>query len=249
MRKKVELGGPRGKRSGDVRKNLTPEQLRGIGEVTMAYNEAEFLIDLCFGLGLQIEAGLWFEVSTRINGVDGLIAIIKKLVARDCEIDAATYALIENAFAAFKECKTYRDAVIHARILDAPSGLGEFVRKQGTHYHVLLTVEALNALYDRLVAVRTELVDVCCVIACVFWASDLLRPLRAADEKLKVAQQAQEHAALLRLHQTERLSLPPLPTIPEELQALPTRAEPSPNPAAAADTAGQGGESSFTPKP
>ena len=64
-------------READLRKNFTQEQLEVIGSVTIAWNEAEILLDISLGESLDLRAAMWFEVSTRINGIDGKVALIK----------------------------------------------------------------------------------------------------------------------------------------------------------------------------
>jgi hypothetical protein len=57
----------------------------------------------------------------------------------------------------FKLLKKYRDAVIHARIVNRVTGVGELLESRGKHTEVLLTKEALMGLYKRLEAIRMEL--------------------------------------------------------------------------------------------
>jgi hypothetical protein len=55
--------------------------------------------------------------------------------------------------------KQYRDAVIHARVLNAPAGLAQSPGKRGKTNEVLLTLGALDGLCERLALLRRELIE------------------------------------------------------------------------------------------
>ena len=67
----------------DIKKDFTAGQLAGIGAVAMAFNEAEFLLDCQIYSGLNLSGGIWTEVTSRINGIDGKMAIVKAAVEDD----------------------------------------------------------------------------------------------------------------------------------------------------------------------
>jgi hypothetical protein len=70
----------------------------------------------------------------------------------------------ENTLGGFSEYKKYRDAMIHARVLDAPTAIALTSGGRGKIEEVLLSVDALNGLYERLVLVRLELIEACNVV-------------------------------------------------------------------------------------
>ena len=174
----------KGKRSGDIRKDLSETQLAGIGSIALAYNEAEVLIDILVSLVLGLLTNTAHEVTSRINGIDGKIELAK-IGMRELGADENTIALLGQSLgdAGFKEYKKYRDAVVHARVLDAPTGIALSPAKRGKLDEVLLTVDALNGLYDRLALVRLELIEACNIAIRLFserrWA-----PIRAAAAML-----------------------------------------------------------------
>jgi hypothetical protein len=102
------------------------------------------------------------EVLSRINGVDGKIELAK-IGMLELSADEQTVNLLAQTLgeAGFKEHKKYRDAVIHARVSDAPAGIALSPARRGKIDEVLLTVDALNGLYDRLALVRLELIEAC----------------------------------------------------------------------------------------
>lgn len=219
-------------RTGDIRKDLSQAQLSGVGSVALAFNEAETLIDILVSLALGLLTNTANEVTSRINGVDGKIELAK-IRLRELSADQKTMELITATLSetGFKEYKRYRDAVIHARILDAPTGIALGPTKRGKNDEVLLTVSALDGLYDRLVIVRLELIEACNIAARLFserrWApakgvapapaNPLAHALGKVDPpKRQFEQDIQDCLSRYQEHQKRRLSLPPLPEFPEE---------------------------------
>jgi hypothetical protein len=217
------------KRTGDIRKDLSESQLASFGAAALAYNEAEVFIDvlMMFALGLSPETAP--DVSSRINGIDGKIEITKAAMralgaAEDIQ-SLISGTLGESGFALLKG---YRDGMIHARTLDAPSGIAGTSVKRGKFFEVLLSKEAMDGLYERLVVVRDELIEACNI------ASNLLairkieqlkrqtgsvapRILPVLDQtKAKLERGIRAAFALFQSHQNRRLSFPPLPEFPSE---------------------------------
>jgi hypothetical protein len=230
------------KRSGDIRKDLTPEQLAGIGSVALAYNEAEILIDILLSLSLGLLSYVAHEITSRINGIDGKVALAK-IGMNYVSADETTMHLLGETLGdgGFSLYKKYRDAVIHARVLDAPQAIAISPAKRGKNDEVLLTAKALDGLYDRLVLVRLELIEAC-NIAIRLYSEHRFKPLRAiaaatqyreitnrlaelADlPKRQYEQEIQEALSRYQEHQKHRLSLPPLPEFPPE-PAIPPDSE------------------------
>jgi hypothetical protein len=98
-------------RGADLRKNLTSEQLEWIGTIIIAWNELEILIDFAMNIGLGVSAALWFEVSTRINGIDGKVELIRQAKSEFLEIDQSISSAIGRTLNGVTECKKYRDGV------------------------------------------------------------------------------------------------------------------------------------------
>ncbi len=132
------------KRTGNVRKDLSENQLAWIGSVALAYNETEALLDLTVTCSLgQLDLG--HELTSRINGTDGKIEIIKtameKLKAEQSIRDAIALTLGADGFAGLKK---YRDRIIHARIRDAKNAIAESPASRGKFEEVLLIPKALG---------------------------------------------------------------------------------------------------------
>jgi hypothetical protein len=229
-----------GKRSGDIRKDLTEAQLAGIGSVAMAYNEAEVMIDILMSLSLGLLTRAANEITGRINGVDGKIALTK-IGLREMGASKEILTLTESTLGGFSEYKKYRDAVIHARILDAPNAIALTPAHRGKTQEVLLSVDALNGLYDRLFLIRMELIEISNMTIRLF-THRRFQPMMqatlgmlgaithqaAALPKPQIEQEIQDAMSRYREHQKRRLSLQPLPKFPGE-SPVPQGTEPAPD--------------------
>jgi hypothetical protein len=228
----------KGNRTGDIQKDLSKEQLAAIGGA-LAYNEAEVLIDILLSIALGLRRDIAHGLTSRINGVDGKIELAK-IALRDIGVPDDAMRLIEQSLGGdgFGEMKQYRDAVIHARVLDAPAGLALSPGKRGKTNEVLLTVQALGGLFECLTLLRLELIEACNIAGemsaiqhfqKITRGLDTVAPHLAAIGDLSRSKNESEiQAAIVRYreHQKRRLSLPPLPEFPEEPPTPPVIEEP-----------------------
>lgn len=197
---------------------LSAEQLELVGKVAFVYNEAERMLDWILFAGYCSASGMdhrsWTEVTARINGIDGKIELARKSMAYWGIEDPLT-GQINETLSAFSECKTFRDAVIHARVLDAKAGIGARLQRRAELIEVLLTAEALNGLAMRLFILRNELVAVAYII-------QHARVLSLDRRKIISWQDSAPHGAALpdgraqfQKYRTQRRNLPPLPKFPD----------------------------------
>jgi hypothetical protein len=216
----------------DIKRDIAGAILSRIGAVSLAYNEAEGLID-----GLLIRAtGLdlgYLDIISRINGIEGKIEIIKavfrELGAPNDVQEAVAVTLGMDGFLLYKQ---YRDAVTHARGLDLITKVASTVVKRGKRYEVLLTETALDALYKRLVMIRKEIFDLVVIAGELSTRHDANRFRKYAEQAeitidLHHAHFSPQRTANIELniraglaqyqqHLTLRRSLSPLPEFPTE---------------------------------
>jgi hypothetical protein len=150
----------RGQRPYDIRMEFSKEQLAGVGAMAFMWNEIEAMLNLLLCVCLMLPPALWREVHTRIHGIDGTIAIIR---AASALIFYNRGGWIENAitdtFAAATQYKGYRDTIIHSRIIDVNSGIGEMSIRRGKIEEVLLSTDALNRLYEHMWHLHREIME------------------------------------------------------------------------------------------
>jgi hypothetical protein len=191
-------------------------------------------------------------VATRINGIDGKIAIIQTACERRFGIrDGYIHEWIWDTLAAATEYRKYRDLVAHSRIIDPLESIGEMALKRGDVQEILLSMKALNALYDHISALTREL------YALITWFEAFLEfytlddkdqpiphlkmqqdMMRAAAMKegvlgvlgvgpgtvpnrQQMSQEAQFAFSRYQLSRDIRRSLPPLPPFPKERRERP----------------------------
>jgi|GEM_PF-1826785 hypothetical protein len=201
---------------GDIKSDFGPEQLAGIGAVAMNYNELEAEIFALFMFATGLNPNLSLEVFTRINGVDGIVEIIKK-GANLLGITTPVQTELNDALGKgiFGLLKQYRDAVVHARAYNAPLGVGIRVGRQAALFEVLLTKEALEILYEHISALRLELRDATYVLL----SEQKIKERMSDDPERELYESARAMSSARFLeHRQKRQSLRPLPEFPSELQ-------------------------------
>jgi hypothetical protein len=201
-------------RTGDIKKDLSLKQLAGIGAVALAYNEVERNIDGLFFTVTRLSGELQYEVSTRINGIDGKIEIINK-GAKSLGLDEQDLWQLAEALGqgVFGKLKSYRDAVIHARLINASVGIGTVVGKRAKMSDVLLSESALNCIYSHLIALRDELSRAVTLLG-------ITRTLAGVSSNHPSKESLQEGkirwSPRFRACQVTRSALPPIPEFPSE---------------------------------
>src|ERR1700733_6338850 len=108
----------------DIERDLSPKQLAKVGAISFAYNKAEERVEELLGVVTGLHGEMLLQVSTRINGLDGKIAIVTN-GAKSLGLSEENQHLLEETLGedVFQKLKKYRDAVIHARLVSAPESI------------------------------------------------------------------------------------------------------------------------------
>ncbi len=190
--------------------NFSPSQLAGIGSVAMTYNEAEAVLHEFVGLCLGYP-GDSVEVTSRINGTEGLVALAVSagkalgLLATDLKPTFAEHG--------FTYLKTLRDAICHSRMYSVSQGIGRFRAKRGKPFDVLLSVKALRWVtrqFEFLIDEMRELTEALRSRIAIRDAASIPDP-----RELQLEEWLQESLALCRRYREKRLALEPPPKFPE----------------------------------
>lgn len=202
-----------GVRYGTARRNLTKEQLALIGTITLTFNDVEELIDDLTGTAIGAEFD-GHQVVSRINGIDGKIALIKIAVAHFDATESEKSAFAETlGDGGFSLLKKYRDAVVHSRVFDATTSIAKVAERRGEKSEVLLSEPALSGLLNRLEIIWHELDELTAVMAA---RRTLHRGANDDWHKARLEELLQAANAQHQSHRNRRLSLEPLPEFPEE---------------------------------
>jgi hypothetical protein len=187
--------------------------LSAIGALALAFNEVEANLDRLFFEVTGLDEHLQLEVSTRIGGIDGKLAIIKR--GAEKILDNAEFVQLSEMLGkgVFENVKIYRDCVIHARHLNVSTGVGVKVDRQDQVFDVLLSQNALDTAYILLAALRREIAEAIPLIH----GMKLLKKIAADDPKRAPFESVTaNHRAQFHQYRSERLALPLLPEFPSE---------------------------------
>jgi hypothetical protein len=202
-----------GIRSNDILQNFSKDQLMWIGAVAMAYNDAEAALHRVCGAFIDFP-GPSYSITGRINnGTDGLKAIISEAIKALPLPSGADHLFAVTVNEGFSDLQSLRNAVIHGQLFDAHTGIAVKPGVKGKTRDVLLSPEALRALYERLVILRHEIQHLEDVVV----AARRLRkqPEPHDQHRLRLEQLIEDAMAQCLDHQRRRLSLAPFPAFPE----------------------------------
>lgn len=218
----------------DIKKDIKPERLAAIGALNVAWNDIEGAIDVCTCLAMEAPYPLWLDLTSRINGLDGKFAIIKKSAREHIRFPEKVATAICATIEAIAEHKTFRDSVIHARIIDPDEDVAPANASKGTQYEVIVSQKALDSLFDRLSCLQNEIDD---VLHLFHFRCVVLRASRTGQsgvagdpDAARALRSIPFYFAQLQEHQKHRQSLAPLPSFPLKPPVPPASGGDPPNP-------------------
>ena len=210
-----------------VLEDIDPEKLKFIGAICLQWNFIEDMIDETLGRVLQLNFDTTFDVTSRINGLDGKFAIIKRSADISPFFTKREIERIKSTIGAIAEHKSYRDAVIHARVADPKSDIALYRKRRGVMEEILLSTDVLKAISHRLEVVEDEMVALYRLLeARTYNEWDLTPDGQIDPKKVRASQSFRHEISQLRKHQKRRLDLPPLPKFPEAPSTLQAKVKP-----------------------
>jgi len=205
----------------DALDDVPPYILQYIGAILLAWNFIEDRLDDVFCRSIRCATELDRQISSRINGIDGKIEIVKKALNLFPIFTPEEVIELKETLGAIQTYKGIRDAIAHLRLPSPESPVGYSHARRGMPQEVLINVGSLSTLYAHLDELAEEvtwlyrLIERCAITQDEIDDHDYLAPpgIRSGSE-------FQDGFAQFRLHRSQRQSLPPLPQFPEEPEAL-----------------------------
>ncbi|MDR3419635.1 MAG: hypothetical protein P4L80_00040 [Xanthobacteraceae bacterium] len=219
MKRPQPPGARPGRIEDDIKKALTTEQLAEIGAISLKFNQIESLVEFILVIVLDVPPPLWWEVVRRINGMDAKLSILRRYYESNKILSDEAKECLKNTLDAVADYKKYRDLIIHCVPYDIDKGIGQHMTTKAEPVQILLTKEALGALYERLCILNEELnhADLLFRLGSAEGAKAVY-PRVADPSRLRRERDVPAVLALVLEHQNRRLSLPPLPEFPSEEQ-------------------------------
>jgi hypothetical protein len=215
MRRKSKSQEGRKYKEYNVRKDVDAKRLQAIGAAVLEWNYIEGLLNLIMPLSLQLPYELWVSVTSRINGFDGKIAVIKETFGSDPQIPEPAQLPIRKSLNAAAYYKRYRDGIVHAFLTHPDQIVADSIQRKGITDEVLLSHQALDSLNDHLDLLLLEVDRLALIYH--YRAAGLLA--RDDSERRQYGEAVRLATAQHRQYQDLREKLPPLPEFPEEPQA------------------------------
>jgi hypothetical protein len=147
----------------DLEKAYTSEQLARIGAIALTWNRIEQRIEFLMMMAFQDSFPswrIWSEIQQGISKLDRRISLLREISDESDILTAEAKSSIKNAFDAVFEYRRYRNAIVHSYVFDHKNGIATHVDHAHKPWQVLLTIDALNVLYDNLLALDVELMEI-----------------------------------------------------------------------------------------
>lgn len=207
----------------DIKAEIAPERLAGVGAVALSWTQLESLVDFLFWEACDLPDVLRLEITTRIHGFDGKIAILKTALRTYRALPEQVLDAMLSTLAAAEEHKRYRDAVEHALVLSPDSDIAQTIQRRGRIDEVLISTDALDTLYEHIIAVGDELFLMLKMIVIQQLPQIATKKFDLKEPPDSVIEQTAEallsFLAQLRGLQSKRKGLRTLPAFPAEPQA------------------------------
>jgi hypothetical protein len=197
----------------DIKKDLSLKHLASIGAIALAYNALESQLDSLFQVAAGLSSLMGTEVSTRMP-TDSKIELIKR-GAEFLQVDKKDRDVLADMLGedGFKKLKQFRDAVIHCNVINTSVAIGLIIERKAKISEVLLTEDALDALYDHLVQFKFELQ---CATSVLLFADELKKRTGDDPERESYVRGKPQNSARLQCHHNRIRALPPFPEFPGE---------------------------------
>ena len=197
----------------EIKGHLPVEHLAELGAVCLAWNVVEDRVDALLQTGLDISSNIAQHVTSRINGMDGKIAIVKEMLKVFPPAPEFFQEMVSITLAGVSECKGARDGAIHARLYSHTTELAYSAQRQGRMDEIVFTREALNGVYDRLTILDHELRCIRSAYDAYLTGSGYRRYASFIETGGTPPEIFQRHVRGLQEYQATRKFLPPLPTV------------------------------------
>ncbi len=191
----------------DVRRDISARQLQALGAIAIMWTRIERRIDFAMCTALSVPHQLWVDLSSRINGFDGKVELIKKGAEHHIRVPSDARTIIADSLGSISEHKRYRDGVIHAWVINPSADTADTIQRKGEVDETFMSPDALEGLYERLSVLFDEAADIIGIL-------NYYLAVGRGREEIAQAHEACMSQALE--HQKRRLALPPLPAFPEE---------------------------------
>ena len=145
----------------DPKKAYTTEQLAEIGAIALKWNQIEAHIDFIGARILFTKTPFWLQTATdKALSTKSKLTLLKEGLKHSTLLDEKAKNCASACFAEVEQCRAYRNAIIHHHIYDHEKGIGSYIDESHSPFQILVSIEALKALYGILCALLDELREI-----------------------------------------------------------------------------------------
>lgn len=145
----------------DPKKAYTTEQLAEIGAITLKWNQIEAHIEYIATSVLFSKTPFWLRMSVnRTMSAKSKLNLLKECLPNASLLNDKARQCVSACFAQIEQCRAYRNAIIHHHIYDHEKGIGSYINESGSPNQILVSIDALNILYQMLCSLLDEVREI-----------------------------------------------------------------------------------------
>jgi hypothetical protein len=152
-------GAGKGESGINVKEVFSDDQLKEIGAILLEWSEIEEWTEVIFAGALDLDSSISARVAKSVNGLDARFSIIR-IALQNIRLPADINKAAITTMADLSEYKKIRDLLSHCRMWNDQLGIAHSQNYEAQTYEVLVTISALTAYYDRMSAIKSELLDI-----------------------------------------------------------------------------------------
>ncbi len=133
-----------GRRPTDPKDAYTVEQLAEIGAIALIWNHIDDFVDWLVHICLGSPIALLWAVGRSIGGIEAKLDLLKLAASQNNILDDAARECIDSSIAAIRECKGYRDKIVHSVPYNVELGIAHSMDRRAKLTQSLVTHEALS---------------------------------------------------------------------------------------------------------
>lgn len=160
-----------GSLTGVFEKDISREQLAGIGEAAVRFNHVENGLEAALVCAMRLGNDVGWEIVRKFSSIENKITALRLIIA-DYDRNVLAYGdekdvigtIAKETLDAISTYKRYRDSVVHCRLHNGPDGIA-LKNAKGKPVGVLITAEALEWATKGLTELDSEIANLFGVFA------------------------------------------------------------------------------------
>lgn len=142
----------------DAEKVIGEATLQAIGEIVILWNTIEYELDEAIQAAIRLPSDVTTSVRSRISGLEAKADILKECLEPMLYFQGRERELLADTLGDFMTLKSYRDNLVHMRLVGSPKKIQAFTpEKRGARYELPFSRQLVVGVARRMRIFRDEM--------------------------------------------------------------------------------------------